>query len=156
MDSENGHGMMRVGRWAGGGCGRRQLRPRIPAGVPRRWRGLSPRRPLHARSAPAVRQGDPISRIAPLALGLAETRGGGVPVAPGPGDSGRDPSPHRDGVRDSARGRGGARQRGSGGHLHRRRATNLLSSAGALPTLAKLPERSRASDSQRATGRRRK
>lgn len=141
--------------------GRRWLRvarlwPGIPAGVPRRWRGLSPGRPLHAGSAPAVPQGDPISWIAPLALGPAETRGGGVPAAPGPGDSGGDPSPHRGGVRDSARGRGGARERGSGGHLHRRRATNLLSSAGALPTLAMLPACSRDPDSQRATGRWRK
>lgn len=59
--------------------------PRVPARVPGPRRGLCPGQPLHARSAPGVPQGDPIVRAARLALGLAGTRHGGVPVAPGPG-----------------------------------------------------------------------
>lgn len=35
--------------------------PRVPAGVPRPRRGLSPRWPLHALTAPGVPQGDPIA-----------------------------------------------------------------------------------------------
>ena len=59
----------------------------VPAGEPRPRRSLSPGRPLHARSAPGIPQGDPITCAAPLALGLAGTRRGGVPVTPSPGAS---------------------------------------------------------------------
>lgn len=55
------------------------------AGLPRPRRSLSPGRPLHARSAPSVPQGDPIACAAPLALGLGGTSRGGVPVSPKPG-----------------------------------------------------------------------
>lgn len=102
MDSENGQGMTRARSWAGGGCGR--LRPggsrlrlqaaavaaaasQVPAGEPRPRRSLSPGRPLHARSGPGIPQGDPITCAAPLALGLARTRRGGVSVTPSPGAS---------------------------------------------------------------------